>query len=691
MAQFNPDLPKNEVDFSKSSRGVDPGREVAGPPSKVADESAYYKAKASASQFNSFGEAAKSLINTGIDLYQRNLVEDVQAGAESITQEDNMAIMDQLDAPDMTRDLDAMRGLTAANDAGRISDTHYYARLEGYVRRMKTKYPGHKDLVDKTVEGVVGVTPANALRRALINQLDSLDDRRSKDPRMTEITRLGKEGIQDAVLPDLDEWIAKGELPDLLTISRRENAYKERLARTQRMADEVTANQTIGDFDVKKASSAATAEATLIYDQHLKAALSMKNENGRTFGEALRLATEQFTARGSVDSDLTVQLQSQTAAFRMQLRDVVQANINAKFSGKTDANGKPTVTLPAEERKKVVDSVMANFDSLTDYINNNEMGMANAHARISKAMIEEGGHELLDSNPAIKTLTIWRQQVGPELATVALSQADKTLSQTLGAMMDATTTGIATGEKKSITQELEDAHRKGVDNPQFLHKQMEKFAIILSDERMPAKNVKNVMDALFSPKEQELLAGLDPKERMKVYRLFTSEKMVKSLQARASEDPQGFANYVNWTKSSFMALLRQDAEDARNIVVNSDIAGVTMDEETGHLGLEPRAGSGGLSTLEMTKQKLDLKYADTAIQRLNAEIDGLVPVLKANGEDVGVGVAQVLLDMQLNIHEPTQAGPAIGPFFKWLMDSVVEKVNDNQKALEEGASKSPLD
>lgn len=63
--------------------------------------------------------------------------------------------------------------LATAKEQGKFpSDMQYYAQLETIVRAAKARFPGYEGHVDKMMQELAGVTPANALRASVENELE---------------------------------------------------------------------------------------------------------------------------------------------------------------------------------------------------------------------------------------------------------------------------------------------------------------------------------------------------------------------------------------------------------------------------------------------------------------------------------------------------------------------------------------
>lgn len=56
---------------------------------------------------------------------------------------------------------------------GQMSDSYYDAKLEAVVREAKARYPGFTEEVDQITSRITGITPANALRRSILSDLDN--------------------------------------------------------------------------------------------------------------------------------------------------------------------------------------------------------------------------------------------------------------------------------------------------------------------------------------------------------------------------------------------------------------------------------------------------------------------------------------------------------------------------------------
>ena len=63
-----------------------------------------------------------------------------------------------------------IQNLTAAYRSGAVSQGHYYLQLDHMTRSIRSRFPGHRPLVDQIVQNVTGITPANALATEMFRQ-----------------------------------------------------------------------------------------------------------------------------------------------------------------------------------------------------------------------------------------------------------------------------------------------------------------------------------------------------------------------------------------------------------------------------------------------------------------------------------------------------------------------------------------
>jgi hypothetical protein len=54
-----------------------------------------------------------------------------------------------------------LQTMKSAKESGQIGDSHYFLLLDSEARRLRSRYPGHREYVDNVMQDLTGVNPAN--------------------------------------------------------------------------------------------------------------------------------------------------------------------------------------------------------------------------------------------------------------------------------------------------------------------------------------------------------------------------------------------------------------------------------------------------------------------------------------------------------------------------------------------------
>ena len=166
MADFNPKIPTTGIpNFGDDSR----------PANAIRSDTSL------GTLFEGVGDIAAMSAGVVDKAVQQNIKEEVQEGTELIQREFGVedASLLQSDVSsqplptDLTRASENIQTLRTAVEQGRLSQVHYTARLDSMVRQMRARYPGYRDQIDKIVQDVTGITPANTLQRQLMQEFES--------------------------------------------------------------------------------------------------------------------------------------------------------------------------------------------------------------------------------------------------------------------------------------------------------------------------------------------------------------------------------------------------------------------------------------------------------------------------------------------------------------------------------------
>lgn len=447
-------------------------------------------------------------------------------------------------------------GLQEAYKSGALSDSYYWSKMEAEVRQIRAQYPGYRDYVDQEVAKVLGTTPANALRRSLLQDVTELAKKNQSllDKWTTfEHTNLGE--IQQA-LPDYYQRKAAGN-----PYSQIETEY----AVAQVKADkEVTATgraKLALDADKKKYVG-DNGERALAgeYDSLITSTLdqAMKSQGAGSMSTLM--------AKTKNGQPLTPQEQEQ---FNTQYRQVELAlrngmeQIQSQKLAPNNPNSPTYRTLINDPNKiqQIADNAMGRLKSIKDSVFNGEYGSVGMNASFNNSL------KNLDMKAALTqddTLRKWQviQSVAPKAIEVLLSDpTSKLLGDTAQTVRGMNLGNLLGGNEKDMSGAVKRAKENGVEKDSaYWNATINDFTSAIKTPDMPDDKKANAANALFNRKYNFLLK-FEPDKQTDYFQRFSSPAVRDSmLKLRDKGETDTWNNYRSWAEDSAIVLSKQAAD-----------------------------------------------------------------------------------------------------------------------------------
>lgn len=689
MAIFNPDLPKsNPDDYTRRSEGFRPAPEQAAPPNVDGDllrTSAVARAKSKS--MSPYIDAAANLfgplVKVGEIAMENYIQNDIQSEVDKARTDygndaaitvaaGNNAFSSNPPTPEaITQAEKNLEGLTAANAAGRLPESHYWARLETMVRQMKMRFPGHKDEIDQMVGRIAGATPANALRRALQDERDrvtgQLDAEHVASVRLQQ--ELAQGGILDEAVPGASERIARGETLSLEEMTVGQNRVQARETQRKRELDDLNLDAKRGEVDKTKTEAVAARQVSEMADVLINTSMNQTAPNGKTFRENLREAQDALLAGGAPDSKQAAIVAGQFTVLRENTLGSMRTYLRRNFSGLEGG-----ARLDAEAQKRILDPIEAQFKDMETAILTGDASMLKISDTLAKAMVDKAAYQQLDRSAVLTSVSALRRNIGPELANVYLNALPKDFADFTTVLTTQAVTDAAT-DRGSVAQSFDKMKDSKVTDPRAYTSTVQTLAKMLADPSVPEATKTSIVNRTFSPENWKVIGRLQPQDQVTTYGMLTSEEVRNVMEARKGEDPQGWSNYVEWTKQSFMSLLRQRGDDIATSL-GSDFQ-LQMDSGTGELKItsDPSAtapkptAKGNVRHNQFLNRDLQLKVA-----QFNTAMAGLAPIVIANGEDPIQTFKMILANSGIPAQAFTQA---------------LDKIQAEQEAEQKASTQNP--
>jgi hypothetical protein len=209
---FNPGVGDQAPDFTRESRGVDPlqGRRYA---------------EGYGDKYQGLGNIWEMIVNGSDAVIKQDIKSTVYEKGDDIMDRElgykapPPGVKESGAPMDLVRRGERLKNLQSARQAGRLTDSHYYALLDVESRKLRDRYPGHRDYIDSTMESITGYS-AQKYRAELAQEAASAGASISKDE---QYIRQNEEFLSKS---SLERW-QNGQLP--FNEAQLEVAKKKRL------------------------------------------------------------------------------------------------------------------------------------------------------------------------------------------------------------------------------------------------------------------------------------------------------------------------------------------------------------------------------------------------------------------------------------------------------------------------------
>lgn len=530
--------------------------------------------------------------------------------------------------------------LQAAYSQGKISDTHYYAQLETMNRALRARYPGYRDEVDAMVASVTGVTPANALRKAVLSDLNTAAG--NADAIVKQRQQFIKENLQ-YLPPEVIQREATGNpytLPELWSMVM------------PKVQSEAAVKNAKANLELRAANNAATSTdasqtALLVLgglDEQLATATS---QNGVTIDGWLAQRMDELKN----NKTLTPEQEAKIKTEFLQFKQAYQSQLEKRWNDPLTDGSKHTLASALNDpgrQKAITDQKMAKFDLIEKALNDKDFGLLNAAANSVKSMQSADAKEILGKYGTVRALSAIAALpgMGNVLQNVLSAQPDKygsTIDQLSQAMTIHNITGgkYKEGGATTINDDLKAwAATPGGNTPAGHVKFIRDRVNELTNPALPVDQKVEAARKTFADDNVQMLNKYrDSDSRNKVFSMLVSPEVTKNMLAARDKYPKVWENYSKWVLNSFSSVYRQVGNEI-NDVSNRPWIDVKWNPSAAQFEVHPTAegvaqankdpnGAGG-SVVRYLEGRMNTNVTD-AMAKVNAGIKLIDPILKANG------------------------------------------------------------
>jgi hypothetical protein len=599
--------------------------------------------------------------------------------------------------PGVARLGESITSLREAYEQGRLSNSYYFGRLEAMVRNVRAQYPGFREEVDKVVQSVTGVTPANALRKSLVDDMD----------RAARAAQASQSDYQRFV-------VNKAEFlpPDYYDRIKANNPYKpievyEHVARREQEKTNLEMNKSrIALASATDKYAGENAERVGIQAMDNIANRSVETVYGRLLGpEGIQTMIAKKGDRPfTPDEQKEIRLKLNEA--RLALDNEAEKVLTAPLVP-GDTRTLSSVVGDPGKLDAIKKRAHARINALEDALLNGKTGILSMDAVYVEASKNSALKQILEKNDFLRKLSaLGSLPGGADMVKFHLTEPTN-MSNYIKSMqnldlMDLTLSG----------QSLKDSHVRGVDaaktvpdlrgndgsvSPQLNRARVENAKRVLLDPKSPPEAIANVAKGMFGTGNIGFLEHYKPSEQALVYQTMVTPAVHKKMEELKGTNPEIYRQYRTWAiEYGFVSQAKAAVSEITNIQKNQGATiNIEWSSDLGRFKFEPtettqaaiQAAKMGDRRDSVTVQKYGTEVA--AVNKLNRLIDTIQPILKSEKGDPAEEMDKVLKDLGFN-PDAKKEDTLLQTGAKWLGNALMKGWEKyTEKAKEEEAKAKP--
>lgn len=669
MAEFNPQFPNTPPDFSNVSRGAEPVRAQTSSKERLAGT-----LQGVSNLFNAGVKAADDIIGMVIE-------DKAREGVQSIRDQDleqTLSPDEMLQSPTIPKEikssLERAKTLTTARDNGTVQEIFYWANMDFLARRLRGRYPGHKNLVDSYISGLVGGTPANQLRATLQRALTNEDAGESISKRFEWLEKNKAAALsQTDYFQSRDEpvgvpgsrWASEQEKLDHYTETvGRHEAFDSRIAR-EKAVHELQKSE--GDANDERITRTAQTEIYSGLQRMLDPAITGAL-GGTTYAQLnskVQVLLNRLTSEGKLPS-----VNNLTPA---EINDLNNLFVGVRKQGLDYVEQKllepAYVNLPEATKQAIRQNAENTISNLTSSITDDKFGLLLQNQRTVQAIETDSELRVLH-NPILRAQSALHKHGGDMAVDKFILENHNEIKAANAAVI----ADLIAGNSLDVqsTTSMNDAIKEGrkiTNNTHVYRNSVEFIATQFSRlNELEAPEVNRLVDSTFGPGNFDVLDNFnntvdsdpaqrkDDRSRHEIYGLLANEFTAKKIFEKDKDVPGIWEKYKNWVATAGTKAFMQDFQNMKEVNIHRSRLSVEWDPVANRLALRrftPDPGEeiseGG--ALERGIERNREPGIQAQVDRANIIIGGLVSIMKTDGSDVAQGLKKTFTLMGL-----TEAG-----------------------------------
>lgn len=582
--------------------------------------------------------------------------------------------------------------LERASNQNTVSNTTVMSRVIALAKKHKAANPRLGPQIDAMVGKVLRRSPANALRKAQIQEERRLNSQVEKAN--NRMTSLRKEGS------------AVGMTAEELATFENEGSLEFAVRERQSAVSQIKLNNTKLD-NAKKRGEAVEKEASSQLTRQLSQALNFGTDRStaQLFGSRQeyekRLKEAQDPAgpggKGFTPEEVeqvVTSLSALEADFQQTFRDIAETPIDGTPDGNTLAS-----MAGGTEAARIQKDFFGRLNRLKRQFQSGDFAAVDFDNQQLKASQSQEDALIRKNAPGIRSLDALKRSVGSEAATQVLISNPKLAKQIQSEMNTMTTNLVSNIDNGPNSTTGGDALNlaKTMDLPPEAHRAIiEKMVGLLEHPQINLEGLKKFSTGIHNGSLLQSIQQYKPDQQKDIFLRFVSPAVTANMTKISKTDPGFFSAYKNFLAEGFKQLYQKDLTALQDSLEGDQNVRFEFNSRTNQFDPVPvrSAVESGVALVNNpffeTLEALQTSAGGEAVQSLNKYLQRLAPIIKAEGGD-GRDIQQEFmktLKAALPRFDPNPADT--GSIGGRLLDKILDTLGQSFEPTEQ-SSQSPTD
>lgn len=560
--------------------------------------------------------------------------------------------------PDELEDVEnTAGGIREGFRAKKYGYTHYAMRLHQYAQEMRSKYPGHREYIDKKIAAITGFDPANTYLNQMLSEISAAQTARgSSANKMENLFMRSDVSKLENVNVIRDQWLKDGN----------DNAARSWILERLGQEGEFERKGRIRDSEVKdkavdkdKAISDMTLRAGEVvgnYISDIKRVIGPDRWNRVVSGEE---KLDTVTAK-----NLALSLKTKV----VEARDKLYADFN-RIYGKTSFSSR----AGTDETKKVINDQVAAIENIANLIDTGQVSLASQNADYVEALKTDFARNMMRNEDVASMalqLDLLRRYGGNDLpraaleAVVANPNMLKTITDETKSFIKYHTTKASTqinpNKPHTFKDTADEAARLKKDGvqPATTNEAFINQVGMIADPKVSDPIKERLATFYFHPANSGILnrfrmdevdeRGMVIPGRTAIYNKFADKKVAAALYKLGGES---WENYKNFMEKEFgQGIYKVDIQNLSAFQASPGVY-ISWDTDNKRFGMHGPDSRIDLLTTNQGQGATIQPGLRRVLTRLNRGLVGLKNIAEVSGENVD----QYLLDFMMEMgYNPTK-------------------------------------